>query len=83
MRVQFRKHKYFIGLDVAPSLCLILYNYKDFRSNFFYENIICTYRELMSLGIVRGMREEPTQMTESVVQVHPEGHLIIRFDRTS
>lgn len=37
----------------------------------------------MSLGIVRGMRDEPTQMIESVVQVHPEGHLNIRFDRDS
>lgn len=37
----------------------------------------------MSLGIVRGMRDEPTQMMESVVQVHPEGHLNIRFDRDS
>ncbi len=42
-----------------------------------------TYRELMSLGIDRGMRGEPTQMIESVVQVHPEGHLNIRFDRDS
>lgn len=37
----------------------------------------------MSLGIDRGMRDEPTQMIESVVQMHPEGHLNIRFDRDS
>lgn len=37
----------------------------------------------MSLGIDLGMEGEPTQMIESVVQVHPEGHLNIRFDRDS
>lgn len=37
----------------------------------------------MSLGIDRGMRDEPTQMIESAVQMHPEGHLNIRFDRDS
>lgn len=37
----------------------------------------------MSLGMVRGRREEPMQMIESVVQVHPEGHLNTRFARHS
>lgn len=37
----------------------------------------------MSLGIDLGMEGEPTQIIESVVQVHPEGHLNIRFDRDS
>lgn len=38
-----------------------------------------SYRELMSAGTVRGMKEDPTQMMVSVVQVHPEGHLNTRF----
>lgn len=38
-----------------------------------------SYRELMSAGTVRGMKEDPTQMMVSVVQVHPEGHLKTRF----
>lgn len=34
-----------------------------------------TYKELMSLGIVRGICEVPTQMIVSLEQEHPEGHL--------
>lgn len=33
----------------------------------------------MSAGTVRGMKDDPTQMMVSVVQVQPEGHLNTRF----
>lgn len=32
----------------------------------------------MSLGIIRGMKDEPTQMMESLEQVHPGGHLNLK-----
>lgn len=33
----------------------------------------------MSIGTVRGMKDDPTQMMVSGVQVQPEGHLNTRF----
>lgn len=71
------KHKYRLFSTMFDKIINI------FANKLLVEQKYHTYRELMSLGIVRGMRDEPTQMIESVVQVHPEGHLNTRFDRDS
>lgn len=68
------KHKYRLYPTMTDKII------KMFANKLLVEQKYHTYRELMSLGTVRGMRDEPTQMIESVVQVHPEGHLNIRFD---
>lgn len=43
-------------------------------------DIKTTYSELISLGIVGGICEVPTQMMVSLEQVHPEGHLKFLLD---
>lgn len=45
--------------------------------------LCCTYKELISVGIVLGICEVPTQMMVSLEQEHPEGHLKTLLDSTA